>query len=315
MSRRFKSKKKNNNKLYIYFTIIVFSFCFSLFIFDDKNEERIVNIFLTNVTNKLKDSITTSLIKINSPENIIYSSLNKNIEKNELTAFNEVEDDYNYEESNTDYVEDPNPKKVQKPIVYIYNTHQLEEYSSRVSNDYNVKPNVLIASYILKEKLNEKNIPTIVETANMKKYINKNGLKYKNSYRASRNFLLISKNKNKNLNYFIDIHRDSVKYDKTTLTYNKEKYAKVMFVVGIKHSNYKKNLKLAKELNNLFNVKLPGISRGISKKGGNNVNGVYNQDINKNVILIEIGGVENSIEEVNNTLEIFSEVLESYIKV
>ena len=47
---------------------------------------------------------------------------------------------------------------------------------------------------------------------------------------------------------------------------------------------------------------------GIYKKGGPGVNGVYNQDFSPNTILIEIGGNENTTNEVLNTTLAFSKV-------
>ena len=166
----------------------------------------------------------------------------------------------------------------------------------------------------IKEKLNEQDIPTIVETANIKEYLDKNKLKYKYSYNASKHFMKIAKTKNKSLNYFIDLHRDSVKKNLTTLTYKNKKYAKVMFIIGADHDNYKQNLKLAENINNALTLKIPGISRGVLKKSGRNVNGIYNQDFNPNTILIELGGIDNTIEEVNNTMEVLAVVLSNYIK-
>ena len=60
----------------------------------------------------------------------------------------------------TKYIKDPNPTEVKEPRVYIYNTHQLENYSATNFEDYNITPNVLMASYMLKEKLNKNNIPS-----------------------------------------------------------------------------------------------------------------------------------------------------------
>ena len=69
-----------------------------------------------------------------------------------------LEDNYNEETIVTKYFEDPNNYVVNKPIIYIYNTHQLEEYSNSNVSNYDASPNVLMASYILKEKLNDLNI-------------------------------------------------------------------------------------------------------------------------------------------------------------
>lgn len=312
--KKFKSKNRNKKNIKPYIILIILSFIFRFIFLNKENHDKIILLSINSITNKVSDTFNTLLMKVASPENIIYASLNKNVKKNELSVFKETDDEYNYENTNTSYVEDPNPVKITKPLIYLYNTHQLEEYSSLMVNDYNVRPNVLMASYMLKEKLLENEIPTIVETANIKKYIQNNGWKYNKSYKASRHFLELSKNKNPSLKYFIDIHRDSLTKDKTTLVHNNKKYAKIMFVVGIEHNNYKKNLELASDLNYKINMKLPGISRGISKKGGRNVNGIYNQDLSQNALLIEVGGIENTIEEIYNTMEVIALVLSETIR-
>ena len=50
------------------------------------------------------------------------------------------------------------------------------------------------------------------------------------------------------------------------------------------------------------------------KKEGQNVNGIYNQDLSNNSLLIELGGVDNNIEEVLNTINAIADILEMYIK-
>ena len=67
-------------------------------------------------------------------------------------------------------------------------------------------------------------------------------------------------------------------------------------------------------INNLCNKYYPGLSRGIYKKEGAGVNGIYNQDISPNSILIEVGGASNNIDEVLNTTEAISNILYYYIK-
>ena len=45
--------------------------------------------------------------------------------------------------------------------IYIYNSHQLENYDSTNLDIYGITPNVMMASYLLKEKLNKKGLSTI----------------------------------------------------------------------------------------------------------------------------------------------------------
>ena len=44
-----------------------------------------------------------------------------------------------------------------------------------------------------------------------------------------------------------------------------------------------------------------------------NLNGIYNQDISNNAMLIEVGGYENTIDEVYNTMEILAIILKDII--
>ena len=87
-----------------------------------------------------------------------------------------------------------------------------------------------------------------------------------------------------------------------------------MFVIGKDHPNWQYNNNLANALNNLVNIYYNGLSRGVIGKSGINVNGIYNQDISPNCILIEVGGVDNNIEEVNNTMDAIADILSNYIK-
>ena len=60
--------------------------------------------------------------------------------------------------------------------------------------------------------------------------------------------------------------------------------------------------------NNISNKYYPGLSKGILKKEGEGVDGIYNQDISSNSVLIEVGGVYNNIDEVLNTTEALSNI-------
>lgn len=317
MRRKFRNKKFINIKKITFLIITIFTIYFVMGIIFNGKTINLKDLLFTSTLKEVvkKDNILSETLDINitTPENLIYSLANKIVDKKDIMKVSS-DDYFDYDNSKSDYVEDTNKKEIKNPIVYIYNSHQLEEYNMEYVYDYSVKPNVLIASYILKEKLYDKGIPSIVETNNIKKYLNDNNLRYNYSYVASRHFIELMLKKESSIKYLIDIHRDSAKRNKTLFEINNKKYARVMFVVGLDHKNYEPNLKLANELNDMIKDKYPGLSRGISKKTGKGVNGIYNQDISPNSMLIEVGGVDNTIEEVNNTMEVISEVLSNYIK-
>lgn len=317
MKKRFKTKRRFKSKsLFLVFLVIISFYVTLSLLLESKlvNREDVIKYVIAYITNdnilinKLKDNIT-------SPEKIMYSSFNKAVTYDDIKVFKENRDLYfDYDNASSEYVYETDDIKVEEPLIYIYNTHQLEEYAKNVNSEHSVSPNVMIASYTLKEKLIEKGIGTIVETGNIKSYLNKNNMNYYQSYDASRYYALKELKKHDSILYVIDLHRDAIKKSLSTVTYNNKKYAKVMFVVGLGNPGYKYNLNLAKELNMKFEAKVPGITRSITKYPGNQTNAVYNQDLSRNAILIEVGGYENMIEEVNNTLDVFADILYQMIR-
>lgn len=202
-----------------------------------------------------------------------------------------------------------------KPLIYIYNTHQTEEYASSNILEFTIKPTVTMANYILEDIFNSNSYKTLVEERNIKEILNQNNWKYSNSYKASRIFLESSKKENPTLKYFIDVHRDSLKKERTTITINDKSYAKLLFIVGLENKSYNDNLMFTTEINNCLNTKYPNLSKGIYKKSGSGVNGIYNQDFSPYTILIEIGGYENTTTEVLNSSIAFSECFMEVISI
>lgn len=331
---RLKNNNKKSNKLRVIkilflITIIYISFSYSFYYSLRRNKNinnsnfikslvrmgnsnNLYNNKLINVVNSTINFITH--VDITKPSSIIASYVSKTNNYNSITL--EHNDDYsNLEELKkiSSYIEDPYKVDISKPIIYLYNTHQLENYNNKNLSIYNITPNVLMASYILKEKLNKNGISTIVEDTNLSEFLNLNHWNYASSYKATRMLLLEKMNKYDSLKYFIDIHRDSVNRNSTTVTINNKTYAKILFVVGLEHKNYEYNLEVTNKLNDLIKETYPSLTKGIYKKSGKGVDGIYNQDVDKNCILIEIGGVDNTIEEVYNTLEVLSNVLTKFV--
>ena len=201
-----------------------------------------------------------------------------------------------------------------KPTVYIYSTHETESYKDKYLEAYNIKPTVKLASYILKDYLDDYGITSIVEDKSITEILRTNKWSYKYSYEASRIAIKDTIETNKSLKLIIDLHRDSSNLNKTLLEVNNTKYARILFVVGGENKNYKENLLLAEKLKELLEQEQPNITRGITTKKGVGVNGIYNQDLSNKSVLIELGGQYNEIEEINNTIKILSKVILKYIE-
>lgn len=319
--KKFKRRKNYFKYVVLIFIIVILYFIISTFVLKIKltssNEEFLrellkdSNHHLAYENNNSLSSYFLKLISRIDIENPI-SILNSFFGYDDVSNFTIVSADSNVEPAFSDYVLDPTSKKIENPIVYIYNTHQTENYSYKAYEDYNITPNVMMASYILRERLNDKNIEAIVEDANIKEILNSNSWSYSSSYKASRFLIKDTIKKYPNIKLFIDLHRDSVSHKVSTTSSNGKKYAKVMFVIGKEYDSYKKNLEVANKINNIIKSKA-SISRGVLLKEGKNVNGVYNQDINPNIILIECGGNENSLDEVINTIDLLAEAISIYL--
>lgn len=234
-------------------------------------------------------------------ENIVLKTINTVINKNNPIKL--MNTDYKKYISNTT---EPVITEETIPLIYLYNSHQTEEYKASNYAEFSVNPTVIMNDYILEDIFNKNGYKTIVEEQSIKEILNKNNWNYTYSYKASRQLLEESIIKYPSLKYFIDIHRDSLPHDKTTVNINGKDYAKVIFLIGLENENYQKNLEFTEKINNKMNELYPNLSKGIYKKGGPGVNGVYNQDFSPYTILIEVGGYENTTNEVLNTIIAFS---------
>lgn len=292
MKKRFKSrniKKSNNKKIILIIIVIIVSFyttyniTYHKYLSNLSNKQIITHIIENTKNNKYKGTLIDKYL---NPKHIISNNF---ITKEKTIT---VEKEINKE-----------------PIIYIYNTHETESYRDKYLELYNIKPTVKTMSLILQDYLSDYGIPSIVEDTSITGILRSNDWSYKYSYKASRIAIEEEIKKNKSLKLIIDLHRDSSSLDKTLLEYNGKKYAKVLFVVGKEHDNYESNYKLSEKIKNLLEEEIPGITRGISLKEGNGVNGIYNQDLSPKSILIELGGQYNEIEELNNTIEILAKVI------
>ena len=305
MKKKFISKRRKHKKLKFKFLLFLLLFILSIY--------------------KSFRYLLKSNIKIDNKE-FVDLLLANNIEENKITKFiGSI--NKNYKPVNllsTNYYElvDTKKKKVDVnnnsdsnslPLIYIYNSHQTEEYLPSNFIESEVKPTVMMADYIMEDIFNKNNFNTIVEERSIKQKLNENNWKYYRSYDASRIYIDDTKTNNPSIKYFIDVHRDSLKRDKTTVEINGKSYAKTIFLIGLENANYNENLEFTTKINDKLNEKYPNLSKGIYKKGGEGVNGVYNQDNSKYTILLEIGGPENNTTEVlNSTLafvDCFMEVI------
>lgn len=249
------------------------------------DEEQISSIKYNNMLKEISKSIVNDVVKETTilDNNII-------INKNNSSFVNLVKkDDYK---------------------VYIYNTHDEESYSNKGFELYNTTPTVKLASYMLKDELKNLGINALVEERPVIKEIKKQGLPYYYSYDISNKYCKEIKEKYPSIIYFIDLHRDGIDKSLSTVTINNKTYAKMMFLLGMKHSNSNKNLEVVTKLNNYLNDNYKGLMRNIYKR--NDI--TYYQYFDSHNFIIEVGGQDNTYQEVYNSIKAFAKALESDLK-
>lgn len=199
-----------------------------------------------------------------------------------------------------------------KDIVYIYNTFQTDKYKSNYFNSYSVSSYVTQASFMLKEYLSSFNIGSIVEEESVVKVLKEQNIMYSNTYAASRILMEEASKNHPDLEMFFDLQVSDYEREATTVEINGENYAKILFVVGTDNGTYLENQEFATELNSILESINPALSRGVSLRGGVGYQGVYNQDFSSKVLLIQVGGINNTIDEVNRSMKILAEVIATY---
>lgn len=206
----------------------------------------------------------------------------------------------------------------ERKVVLIYNTHNYESFLPHLPDvtDPNLahhsEVNISMVSDRLAESLEAYGIGAQVDRTDYMQILKEKDWGYGRSYQASRPAVTEVIAENKELQYVFDLHRDSVPKEVTTKTIDGKDYAKILMVIGAEYSSYEKNLTLATELNGLIEQKYPGLSRGVIKKEGPGSNGVYNQDLSENALLIEFGGYDNTLEELYRTADAVAEVFSEF---
>lgn len=222
-------------------------------------------------------------------------------------------------DKHSDKVEPPAMTTKGKKVVYIYATHSRESYLPHLpevkdpDQSYHKEVNVMKVGERLGQELEQRGIGVQVSENDFTGTLINKGLNYTaESYDVSRPVVKQVLAKNKDIQFVIDVHRDALRKKNTTVTINGKPFARIAFIVGGEHAKYEKNLKVATDLHKLIDKKYPGLSRGVTTKQGAGTNGKFNQDLFPNALLIEFGGVDNSLTEVYRTADAVAEAFSEY---
>lgn len=206
------------------------------------------------------------------------------------------------------------PQDTENKRVLIYHSHPREAYnpllgvqSDNPSSGVPSKNVMLVGSYIAKQ-LEKRGIGTVHAQEDYATQVPDYNWNF--SYKYSRMTIKSALAGHEDMTELIDIHRDSQRHGKTTAEIGGKSYAQVYFILGHANKDWKKNEAFANEIHQLLETNYPGLSRGIwGKSSGNGNNGEYNQSLSPNSVLIEVGGIDNTAEELKRTAEVLADAI------
>ncbi|MFS1513558.1 stage II sporulation protein P [Chengkuizengella sp. SCS-71B] len=197
------------------------------------------------------------------------------------------------------------------PLVFIYHSHNRESWLPESGQVYDGETNVTALGKRLEKSL--KNLGIVAVSSDRDYEESVEGYNWNFSYKYSLKTVEEAFAVNPTFNYFIDIHRDSQGREVTTINIDGVNYAKFYFIIGASNPNWRANEAFATKIHDAMETQYPGISRGIWSKSSTDGNGEYNQSFSPNSIVIEVGGVENTIEESNRTIDLLAKVLSDVV--
>ncbi len=202
------------------------------------------------------------------------------------------------------------------PLVAIYHTHAYESYASLVglpagadlryaiSNDNAL--NIVAVGGRLARDLAGHGVPVVHSEAHHGPQVG--------AYVRSRATATGMLKTYPSVQILFDVHRDSQPRSLTTMTLAGKPAARIMIVVAkgasnLKQPYYPKNLQFAQQVYSRMESSYPGLMRPIYQEPAR-----YNQDLLPGALLFEVGGPENSLEEVYRSIDLLAGVLAAELK-
>ncbi|OME86776.1 stage II sporulation protein P [Paenibacillus sp. FSL A5-0031] len=198
-----------------------------------------------------------------------------------------------------------------KKVAFIYHSHNREswypELTDKKKDPNSSTKNITLVGKRLAQKLEEKGVGAQHSNTDYPTAIK--GYDWNYSYKYSMKTVKEAIASSKDLKFFFDLHRDSQRRKETTIDIDGKSYAQVYFIIGHKNPNWEKNEAFATKIHEALEKKYPGISRGIWGKTASSGNAEYNQSLAEDNVLIEVGGVDNTLEESYRTADALAAVI------
>ena len=187
-----------------------------------------------------------------------------------------------------------------KPMIAIYHTHATESYlpdlgkkgpENAFTSDM-TKSVVKVGEMFLSELEKRYRIPCI-HSKTVHDEESRAG-----AYCRSETTIKAIQNKYPSCEVLLDLHRDSQPRSITAVKIRDKQYARILLVIGTNNPNWVKNYEFARTITSYLEDAYPGISRGILYASAN-----YNQNYSPKALVVEVGGVDNTLAECKNSME------------
>lgn len=184
-----------------------------------------------------------------------------------------------------------------KKSIYIYNTHQYEQY---------VGGNVMQGARYLADELEKRGYEVIVEENDFEAFKRANGMDLTETYPTSKIFLERQLKSHGPFDLIIDFHRDSISKEVSTFEDGTTSYAKMMMVISLTTDYHEEVEANSTAIHHEVDQILTGLMRSDFKRDY----AYYNQQCAHSMVLIEIGGMENTYDEVQNSLNVLAAAID-----
>jgi len=198
-----------------------------------------------------------------------------------------------------------------RKVVFIYHSHNREswfpELKAGTKDPNSSRKNITLVGKRLAQRLEARGVGAESSSIDYPTAIK--DFRWELSYKYSKQTVVEAMAKNDDFTFFFDVHRDSQTRNLTTATIDGKDYAQVYFVIGNRNPNWRRNEAFATKIHEGLERKYPGISRGVWGKSSKTGNGEYNQSLSAESLIIEVGGVDNTLEESYRTVDALADVI------
>lgn len=203
-------------------------------------------------------------------------------------------------------------------LVFIYHTHNRESFLPELglgpeaapADAYDPDVNITSVGKTLADMLRRRGIAAARSDADYPADVE--SFEYAKSYAYSARTVRDALAAYPDVRLIVDLHRDSLGRNETTVTVGGVSYARLCFVVGRRNPQWEKNAALAHKLHQAVESRLPGISRGVLTKSSHG-HAEYNQSLSPNIVLIEAGGPYNTFAELNRSMDVLADAVAAVV--